>query len=139
MEPTICALGLKSRSEIVSATFSATEREGKPLFSTKSDTLLGMNELYLNHPTFGLLYGLCQVNEGEAIFTTLYAQRLFFRVYFKPPDHNADPSAVEELVFDPISRNEARQVIEEQMRLLRRANRKDELEHLQLVYKRTFS
>lgn len=46
---------------------------------------------------------------------------------------------MEELVFDPISRNEARQVIEEQMRLLRRANRKDELEHLQLVYKRTFS
>jgi PII interaction protein X len=97
-----------------------------------------MKEFYLNHPTFGLLYGLCQVNEGEAIFTTLYAQRLFFRVYFKPPADD-DPSAVEELVFDPISRNEARQVLEDQMRLLRRANRKDELEHLQLVYKRTFS
>lgn len=63
----------------------------------------------------------------------------FFGFTSSPPDHNADPSAVEELVFDPISRNEARQVIEEQMRLLRRANRKDELEHLQLVYKRTFS
>ncbi|MFS8867328.1 PipX family protein [Synechococcus sp. H65.1] len=98
-----------------------------------------MSELYLNHPTFGLLYALCQINEGEAIFTTLYAQRLFFRVYFKTPDPNADPSAVEELVFDPISRNEARQILEEQMRLLRRANCKDKLEHLQLIYKRTFS
>lgn len=120
-------------------TCSATEREGKPLFSTKSDTLLGMNELYLNHPTFGLLYSLCRVDESQAIFTTLYAQRLFFRVYFKPPDNNGDPAAVEELVFDPISRNEARQLIEEQMRLLRRAARQDELEQLQLIYKQTFS
>ncbi|MFS8856044.1 PipX family protein [Synechococcus sp. H55.7] len=98
-----------------------------------------MNELYLNHPTFGLLYSLCRVDESQAIFTTLYAQRLFFRVYFKPPDNNGDPAAVEELVFDPISRNEARQLIEEQMRLLRRAARQDELEQLQLIYKQTFS
>jgi PII interaction protein X len=46
---------------------------------------------------------------------------------------------MEELVFDPISRNEARQLIEEQMRLLRRAARQDELEQLQLIYKQTFS
>ncbi|MEN9226868.1 MAG: PipX family protein [Thermostichus sp. HHBFW_bins_43] len=98
-----------------------------------------MSESYLNHPTFGLLYSLCQVNENQALFTTLYAQRLFFRVSFGSPDNNADPSTVEELVFDPISRNEARQLIEEQMRLMRRAARKEALEQLQLIYKQTFS
>ncbi|MEN9221769.1 MAG: PipX family protein [Thermostichus sp. BF3_bins_97] len=98
-----------------------------------------MSESYLNHPTFGLLYSLCQVNESQALFTTLYAQRLFFRVYFGSPDHSADPSTMEELIFDPISRNEARQLIEEQMRLMRRAARKDDLEQLQLVYKQTFA
>ncbi len=113
--------------------------EGKPLLSPKGDTLLSMSESYLNHPTFGLLYSLCQVNESQALFTTLYAQRLFFRVYFGSPDNNGDSPAVEELVFDPISRNEARQLIEEQMRLMRRADRKDDLEQLQLIYKQTFT
>jgi hypothetical protein len=135
----IQTLGLKSRSPIISGTFSGTDREEKSLLSPRSDTLLGMNELYLNHPTFGLLYSLCQVDENQALFTTLYAQRLFFRVYFRPPDNSGDPAAMEELVFDPISRNEARQLIEEQMRLLRRAARQDELEQLQLIYKQTFS
>lgn len=113
----------------------------KPLFSLKGDTLLSMSESYLNHPTFGLLYSLCQVNESQALFTTLYAQRLFFRVYFGSLENATDSQNVgaEELVFDPISRNEARQLIEEQMRLMRRAARKDELEQLQLIYKQTFS
>ncbi len=111
--------------------------KGQPLLSPKGDTLLSMRESYLNHPTFGLLYSLCQVSENQAIFTTLYAQRLFFRVYFG--NNHADPNSPEELIFDPISRNEARQLIEEQMRLMRRAARKDELEQLQLIYKQTFT
>ncbi len=101
-----------------------------------------MNESYLNHPTFGLLYNLCQLTETEALYTTLYAQRLFFRVSFGSPESTSDPNqtmGAEELTFDPISRNEARQLIEEQMRLLRRAARKEELEHLQQIYKRTFT
>ncbi|MGQ9838093.1 MAG: PipX family protein [Cyanobacteriota bacterium] len=99
-----------------------------------------MSESYLNHPTFGLLYNLCQVNESQAIFTTLYAQRLFFRVYFgSSNNNNRDSSTMEELIFDPISRNEARKIIEEQIRLLRRTARKEDLEQLQMIYKQTFT
>ncbi|MDX2273690.1 MAG: PipX family protein [Cyanobacteriota bacterium] len=98
-----------------------------------------MQETYLNHPTFGLLYSLCTIGERQALFTTLYAQRLFFRVSFALRDPQpSKTSPDEELVFDPISRNEARQIFEEQIRLLRRANRKDQLEQLQMVYQQTF-
>jgi hypothetical protein len=37
-------------------------------------------ETYLNHPTFGLLFRVCLVEENQELFTTLYAQRLFFMV-----------------------------------------------------------
>lgn len=115
--------------------------KGRPPFFPKGDTILRMSESYLNHPTFGLLYSLCQFNESQALFTTLYAQRLFFRVYFGSLENGTNPQNVgaEELIFDPISRNEARQLIEEQMRLMRRAARKDELEQLQVIYKQTFA
>jgi len=35
-------------------------------------------EEYLNHPTFGLLYKICLVEKNRGLFSTLYAQRLFF-------------------------------------------------------------
>jgi PII interaction protein X len=37
-------------------------------------------ERYLNHPTFGLLYRVCPGPDGQEIYATLYAQRMFFRV-----------------------------------------------------------
>lgn len=37
-----------------------------------------ITETYLNHPTFGLLYSLCVIDAKSALYTTLYAQRLFF-------------------------------------------------------------
>lgn len=35
-------------------------------------------ENYLNHPTFGLLYSVCQLEDNQELFTTLYAKRIFF-------------------------------------------------------------
>ncbi|MBC7823256.1 MAG: DUF3539 family protein, partial [Candidatus Parcubacteria bacterium] len=37
-------------------------------------------ETYLNHPTFGLLFRVCSVEDKRELFSTLYAQRLFFIV-----------------------------------------------------------
>ncbi|MEL7520201.1 MAG: PII-interacting protein PipX family protein, partial [Cyanobacteria bacterium J06553_1] len=37
-------------------------------------------ETYLNHPNFGLLFRICLVGEGQELFATLYAHRLFFLV-----------------------------------------------------------
>ncbi len=95
-----------------------------------------MQENYLSHPTFGLLYSLCTIDERQAIYTTLYAQRLFFRVTSGTAE---SPGFRPDLIFDPITRNEARQALEEQIRFLRRANRATELTQLQAIYKQTFT
>lgn len=99
-----------------------------------------MRENYLSHPTFGLLFSLCSIGENQAIFTTLYAQRLFFRVTFLDQDkpHHLGEGA-RNLVFDPISRNEARQLVEEQIRILRRSNQSERLAQIQAIYKQTFT
>ena len=38
------------------------------------------SELYLNHPTFGMLYQVSHGNDGRDIYATLYAQKMFFLV-----------------------------------------------------------
>jgi PII interaction protein X len=91
-----------------------------------------LQETYLNHPTFGLLYSLCPISQKEGLFTTLYAQRLFFRV-------TLNLLISEEMIFEPVSRNEARQTVEEQLRGLRRSGQRTELDALQTIYQRTFS
>jgi PII interaction protein X len=63
-------------------------------------------ETYLNHPTFGLLHRLCQLDPKRELFTTLYAQRLFFLV-----EQQADGLKIESL-----GRNEARIQVEQQLR-----------------------
>jgi PII interaction protein X len=50
-------------------------------------------ETYLNHPTFGLLFKICMVDDNRELFATLYAQRLFFVV------NAANPKG---LVFEPV-------------------------------------
>ncbi len=97
-----------------------------------------MQETYLSHPTFGLLYSLCWLGDRQAIFTTLYAQRLFFRVTLGVEDP-AGPIGQGDFAFEPISRNEARQLLEERIRILRRSGQTDTLAPLQAVYKRTFT
>ncbi len=98
-----------------------------------------MRENYLSHPTFGLLFSLCSLGENQALFTTLYAQRLFFRVTFLDQDQVNPGDESRSLVFDPISRNEARQLVEEQIRILRRSNRSEQLAQLQGIHKQTFA
>lgn len=66
------------------------------------------NEVYLNHPNFGLLYRICLLKDNQELFTTLYAQRLFFTVVT-----NSDSFA-----FEPISRTEARLLVESMLRRL---------------------
>lgn len=86
------------------------------------------NETYLNHPTFGLLYRICLIQSDRELFTTLYAQRLFFIVNFE----------ADRFSFEPMSRSEARLLVENRLRRLRNANSPQEYQQLQAVYKRTF-
>ncbi len=85
-------------------------------------------EVYLNHPTFGLLYRICLLQDGRELFTTLYAQRLFFTVTVSNDSFS----------FEPISRTEARMVVESLLRrlLLDRATEKHR--ELQAIYQQTF-
>lgn len=85
-------------------------------------------ETYLNHPTFGLLFRVCMVEESRELFTTLYAQRLFFLV----------TTGSNGLAFEPISRSDARHLVENRLRLLRRMGLSKDYEQLQLIHKQTF-
>jgi PII interaction protein X len=85
-------------------------------------------ETYLNHPTFGLLYEICPVEDGQELFTTLYAQRLFFLVQ----------NTSQGLIFEPIGRSDARMIVENRLRKLRRLGTINEVQELQAIYKRTF-
>ena len=85
-------------------------------------------ETYLNHPTFGLLFRVCLVEENRELFSTLYAQRLFFVVF-----HNDDG-----LEFEPIGRTDAKVLVENRMRMLRRSGMYKEYDQLQKIHQRTF-
>ncbi|WP_299491380.1 transcriptional coactivator PipX [Acaryochloris sp. IP29b_bin.137] len=87
-----------------------------------------ITETYLNHPTFGLLSSLCMIDAESALFTTLYAQRLFFVVSHS--DHG--------LEFSPISRQEARVVVESRLRTLRRSGSRLDYDQLQVIHQQTF-
>lgn len=86
------------------------------------------SETYLNHPTFGLLFRVCMVEEGQELFTTLYAQRLFFLV----------TTSSNGIAFEPISRSDARLLVESRLRLLRRTGSSQDFEQLQLIHQQTF-
>jgi PII interaction protein X len=92
------------------------------------ETLMDNNESYLNHPTFGLLYKVCAIEAHQELFTTLYAQRLFFLV---TSDRNG-------LSFSPVGRSEARLLVENRMRQLRRIGAVKEYEELQSIHQHTF-
>ena len=85
-------------------------------------------ENYLNHPTFGLLFRVCLLEEHQELFTTLYAQRLFFLV----------TSGATGLKFEPISRSESRLMLENRLRLLRRTSQHQEYDQLQKILQSTF-
>ena len=85
-------------------------------------------ETYLNHPNFGLLFRMCVVGDKQELFATLYAHRLFFLV---TNDANG-------LSFEPIGRIEAKQMIEQRMRAIRRMGEQAEYEQLQKAYRQAF-
>ncbi|MBD2059493.1 PipX family protein [Oculatella sp. FACHB-28] len=85
-------------------------------------------ETYLNHPTFGLLFRVCLVEESRELFATLYAQRLFFLVTTGP----------EGVQFEPVGRSDARILVENRLRNLRRLGQQQEYSQLQAAYKQTF-
>jgi PII interaction protein X len=78
-------------------------------------------ESYLNHPNFGLLYRICRLGDGSELYMTLYAHRLFFQVRY----------LAESLEIEPISRNQARTLVEMQLRELRRLGKREEYQKLQ--------
>ncbi|HEY9641821.1 MAG TPA: PipX family protein [Coleofasciculaceae cyanobacterium] len=85
-------------------------------------------ETYLNHPTFGLLFRVCLVEENRELFATLYAQRLFFVVI----------TGSDGIQFEPIGRTDARILVEARMRDLRRTGQHQEHSKLQATHKQTF-
>ena len=86
------------------------------------------SENYLNHPTFGLLYRICVVEENQELFTTLYAQRIFFLV-------NSNSTG---LSFQPVTRADARLTIDTRILLLRRNGQIPEAHQLQSMMKQNF-
>lgn len=86
------------------------------------------NENYLNHPNFGLLFRVCLIDESRELFTTLYAQRLFFLV----------ANGKEGLEFEPITRTDARILVENRLRSLRRLGQAQDYDLLHKAYKQTF-
>jgi PII interaction protein X len=85
-------------------------------------------EIYLNHPTFGLLYRLCILDKNTELFTTLYSQRLFFKVTIEG----------QRSLFEIISRSEARILVEKRLRQMRILGDWNSLQPLNDIYKRTF-
>ncbi|MDJ0511248.1 MAG: PipX family protein [Crocosphaera sp.] len=86
------------------------------------------NETYFNHPTFGLLYRVCVLDDNQELFTTLYAQRLFFLL--KIMTNNT--------ILEPISRSDARLLVEKRLRNLHRLGLIEEYKEFQAMYKQTF-
>jgi len=86
------------------------------------------NETYMNHPNFGLLYRVCLVDDKQELFTTLYAQRLFFLV----------TNGIGGIKFEPVGRSDARLMVEVRLRQLRRNGQVVDYQKLQQVHKNTF-
>lgn len=69
------------------------------------------------------------VDEQRELFATLYAQRLFFLVTPKLPKGFA---------FEALGRSNARLLVEERMRDLRRRGSQSEYDLIQKTYQKTF-
>jgi PII interaction protein X len=85
-------------------------------------------ETYLHHPTFGLLYRVCLLEDQRELFATLYAQRIFFSVSTAPDG----------LVFEPVTRADARLLVENRLRLLRRTGQPQEYQQLHTIHQQIF-
>lgn len=120
------------RAEVPEAGYLVKPFKVKELYTTIETVLAkhqseNSQEKYLNHPTFGLLYRLCILDNELELFTTLYAQRFFFLV--APGVNNK---------FEPISRTDAGLMVENRLRQLRRTARYQEHDSLKAMYCQTF-
>ena len=75
-----------------------------------------------------MLFLICELEDNEELFTTLYAQRLFFLVQ----------QGKTNMTFEPITRMDARMKVEQRLRKVRRFGSPEEISALQALYKRTF-
>tara|TARA_Y100001970_G_scaffold185916_1_gene226103 strand:+ start:549 stop:815 length:267 start_codon:yes stop_codon:yes gene_type:complete len=85
------------------------------------------SERYLNHPTFGMLYQVSPANEGQDIYATLYAQKMFFLVTIKS----------REVLFEVIPYLDARNQAEINLQRARRDGSID-LPKWENLFKQTF-
>lgn len=86
-----------------------------------------MNEQYLQHPHFGLMFLVCSLGPKKGLFATLYAQRMLFVV---------TETEAETMQFESLSRLQARQLIDDRMRACRRGTL--ELDHQTLDRMKAF-
>lgn len=85
-------------------------------------------ENYLNHPTFGLLYGVCPLQDNQELFTTIYAMRLFFVITINRT----------EIIVEPVGRADARLLVENYLRQLRGFGKSQEYEKILSKYQQIF-
>lgn len=101
---------------------------GQPLQKVMLNEGEENTENYLNHTTFGLLYRVCQLENKQELFTSVYAMRIFFLVTYSSTG----------MTLEPITRTVARQSVESRLRNLRRLSQLPEYEKLQAIYRQTF-
>ncbi|WP_413470329.1 PipX family protein [[Phormidium] sp. LEGE 05292] len=104
--------------------FNALLDEISPLRANVSET----TENYLNHPTFGLLYGVCPLQDNQELFTTIYAMRLFFVITINGT----------EIFVEPVGRADARLLVENYLRQLRGVGQSQEYEKILSKYQQIF-
>lgn len=85
-------------------------------------------ESYLTHPNFGMLFSVCRLENSQTLFATLYAQRLFFVV----------SNDAQGLQFSPLTRSDARTLVEGRIRVLRRDTNLEAFRNLQQTYQTLF-
>ena len=85
-------------------------------------------ENYLNHPTLGLLYSVCRIDDTVELFTTLYAKHLFFLV----------GSYATHLKFELMSQQEAHLIVEKHLYNLLRLEQYQEYEKVRGMYQQLF-
>lgn len=104
--------------------FNALLDEISPLGGNVNET----GENYLNHPTFGLLCGVCPLQDNQELFTTIYAMRLFFVISTNGVD----------IKVEPIGRADARLLVENQLRKLRAFGKSQEYKEILSRYQQFF-
>lgn len=108
---------------------SQNVRQGQPRKLSRTNASIAFTEAYVAHPVFGILSKLCLVDNQTALYTSLYANRLFFLVTV----------SAKGLMMETISRDEARITLEQRLVVLRKSNFHQDYEQLRGVYKSTFN